>query len=133
MKRIILMLLALLPMFAIAQNAQPKKTVDERVQDQTERMAKDLNLSEEQKAKVATINEKYLEEAKVRKDEAKAEKQARLEEAKNRADARDAELKAVLTEEQYAKHLEMKASKQEKRREKIEKWKQKRGKGAPKE
>lgn len=133
MKRIIVMLLALVPMFAFAQNAQPKKTVDERVQDQTERMAKDLNLSEEQKAKVAAINEKYLEDAKVRKDEAKAERQVRAAEAKKQADARDAELKAVLTEEQYAKHLEIKASKQEKRQGKIEKWKQKKGKGAPKE
>lgn len=128
MKKIIVMLLALAPMMAFAQQAKPKKTVDERVEAQTERMAKDLNLTQEQQAQVAAINKKYVDQARERKAEAQTDKEARREEAKQSADAHEAELKAVLTEEQYAKHLELKAAKQEKRQAKVEKWKARKSK-----
>jgi len=133
MKRIIVMLLALVPLFAFAQKGQSKKSVDERVEAQTERMAKDLQLSEEQKAQVTAINKKYADQAKELKAEKQAEQQVRREEAKQIADAREEELKAVLTEAQYAQHLEMKADKQEKRQAKLEKWKSRKRKGNPKQ
>lgn len=128
MKKIIVMLLAIAPMFVFAQqNAPAKKTTEERVQKHTDKMAADLGLNEDQKAKVASINKKYATEAEEVKAEQKAEKTERRAEAQKRADARDQELKAVLTPEQYAKHQELKAAKQEKRQAKVEKWKSKKG------
>lgn len=123
MKKIIVVLLALAPMFAFAQKAQPKKTADERVEAQTERLAKDLNLNEDQKAQVAAINKKYVEQAQQRKAEAQADKQARHEAAQQMKADHEAEIKKVLTEDQYAKYQELQAAKQEKREAKVEKWK----------
>lgn len=132
MKKIIVMLLALAPMFAFAQKAQPKKTVDERVENQTERLAKDLDLNENQKAQVTAINKKYLEQTQQRKEEAQADKQARHEAAQQMKANHEAEIKAVLTEAQYAKYQELQAARQEKRQAKVEKWKSKKGKGTQK-
>jgi hypothetical protein len=127
MKKMIVMLLAFAPLFVMAQNAS-KKTPEERIQKHTDKMATDLDLSEAQKAKVAAINKKYGDEAMENHAARKAEKDARRAEAQKRADARDQELKAVLTEAQYAKHLEIKAAQKEKHQAKVEKWKSKKGK-----
>ena len=124
MKKIIVIVLALMPLFAIAQKAD-KKTTEERVQKHTDKMAADLGLNESQKAKVTAINKKYGTEVEERRAEQKAEKEVRRTEAQRLGDARDAELKQVLTETQYAKHQEMKAAKKEKRQAKVEKWKAK--------
>jgi protein CpxP len=124
MKKIIVILLALTPMFAFAQNTQPKKTAEERVENQTERLAAKLNLTEAQKAKVTTINEKYLGLAKDLKAEGQADKQARREEAKKLSEAHNQEMQQVLTEEQYTQYLTMKDNRVEKVKDKR---KQKRG------
>lgn len=128
MKKIIVMLLALAPILVMAQNTVPKKTTEERVQKHTDKMAADLGLNEDQKTKVADINKKYGAEAEELRADRKAEKDVRRAEAQKRAEARDQELKAVLTDEQYTKHLEMKAAQKEKRQAKVEKWKSKKGK-----
>lgn len=131
MKKIIVILLALVPMFAFAQKMD-KKTADERAQKRTEKMAADLNLSESQKAKVAAINKKYADVADEMRADQKAEKEERREEAKKRMEERNREIKAVLTPEQYAKQQEMKAAHQEKREVKKEKMKAKRKVGKTK-
>lgn len=128
MKKIIVILLALLPVFAFAQKMD-RKTADERAQKHTEKMAADLNLSESQKAKVAAINKKYADVADEMRADQKTEKEARRTEAQKRVEARDQEIKAVLTPEQYAKQQEMKAAHQEKREIKKEKMKAKKRSG----
>ncbi len=119
------MLLALAPLFAIAQNMAPKKTTEERVQKHTDKMATDLGLDESQKAEVAAINKKYGAEAEELRADKQAEKNTRRTDAQKRLAARDAELKAVLTDDQYAKHQEMKAARKAKHEAKKEKMKAK--------
>jgi len=126
------MLLALAPMFLLAQTTQPTQkarpnlSAEERAQKRTEKMTADLGLNAEQQAQVAAINRKYADIVDEMRTQEKADKDVRRAEAQKRIAERDAELKAVLTPEQYTKHQEMKAANQEKRDTKKEQWKAKR-------
>jgi len=73
-----------------------KKTPEERVQANTDRLVKRLDLSEEQAAKIYEINMKYASEAKVERAERKAKKEQQA-----------SEIKAVLDEKQAAKFDKM--------------------------
>ncbi len=76
------------------------KTPEERAEKQTTWMVKDLNLTDDQKAKVETINLDYAKKAEAHRQEMKAEKEKFR--ATQKA-GKDAELKAVLSPEQFAK------------------------------
>ncbi|MBN3581423.1 DUF4890 domain-containing protein [Algoriphagus aestuarii] len=117
----IAMLLVLLTgITAMAQDTKTKErpTPEERAQKQTEMMAKQLELSEDQKAQILAIN---LENAKKREGEMearKAEMDARREEMKalrEEMKSQDEAIKEVLTEEQRAKWEEIKQSQKDRR------------------
>ncbi|TFV95963.1 DUF4890 domain-containing protein [Algoriphagus kandeliae] len=104
-------LVFLLSMGAFAQRGPQREMPDPetRAKMMTDRMAEQLGLSEEQKAKILAIN---LENAKKRQAEAearKAEAEARREQAK----AQEEEIKSILTEEQRQKWEELKEARRE--------------------
>ena len=81
-----------------------------RAEQQTDRMAQELNLNADQTAKVKAINQKYAEQAKAA-HEAKADGDKGKTKGANK-DLRaqhDAELKKVLTKEQAAKWEQLKS------------------------
>jgi hypothetical protein len=79
------------------------KTPEERAAFQTDRMKTDLNLSDEQTAKVREINLKYAKENQevFKSDVSQEEKKNKMREIYQR---KQDELKTVLTVEQYEKY-----------------------------
>lgn len=122
-----LMIIAVLSGMTVAAQAQEKerKTPEERARIRTERMATELELTPEQKAKVEAINLKYAGQADEGRAEQKTEREAARKEGKAMREAHDAEIKAVLTPEQQtkwaAKKEEVKARQAERRKEVLEK------------
>lgn len=99
-------------MSLMAQDADmdnDKKTPEERAQHKTEVMTKELGLNAEQIAKVNTININFMramsDVKQIPDGETKKNRSSALKEK------RDADLKGVLTAEQYAKLLELRAKK----------------------
>jgi Spy/CpxP family protein refolding chaperone len=97
---------------AAQQERKELPNPEERAKKMTERMASDLQLSEDQKEQVLAIN---LENAKKRQAEIEkemAERKARMEEMK----AQNEKIKSVLTEEQRQKWEEIKLDRRDQRR-----------------
>ena len=112
MKKLVLVGASVLMMsvMSIAQSGQPKKkTSQERAENQTERLTKELSLTPEQATKVkAILASKGAEMDSVRaKKIAGADKKGVHAERKAALEKTDAELKAVFTPEQYAKFQAM--------------------------
>lgn len=95
------------------------KSPQERAQEQTLRMEKELGLDAAQTERVAAINLQYAEKGAALKAAQKAQREAARQEMKELMTARQSELEAVLNEEQMAKlvaHQEqMKAQMKERR------------------
>jgi periplasmic protein CpxP/Spy len=114
----LLVLMTGITAFAQDMRTKERHSPEERAQKQTEMMAKQLELSEDQKAKILAIN---LEGAKKREAEMaakKAEMDARREEMKAMREemkSQDEAIKEVLTEEQRAKWEELKQSQRDRR------------------
>ncbi len=89
-----------------------------RAEDTTERMTKQLGLSEEQAAKVAVINSTYAEKMKAERAQSEADREARKTRMRAMKDARDAELKNVLTPEQFEKMLAQREAQKERHQDK---------------
>lgn len=98
---------------AFAQESRKKErpTPEERAQKQTEMMAKQLELSEAQKAEILAIN---LENAKIREAEMEARK-SEMDSRREQMKAQDEAIKEVLTEEQRTKWVELKESQRDRR------------------
>ncbi len=97
---------------AAQQERKPQPNPEERAKKATERMATELDLSEEQKNQILALN---LDQAKKRQAEMEqkaAERKARMEEMKTHREQID----AILTEEQRSKWEEIKMEQREKRR-----------------
>lgn len=94
------------------QEKRPQPNPEERAKRATEKMATELNLSEEQKSQILALN---LDQAKKRQAEMEkeaAERKARMEEMK----AHQEQLNSILTEEQRSKWEEIKLEQRDKRR-----------------
>jgi Spy/CpxP family protein refolding chaperone len=114
---------ALASLFVIAVSAQrPDKkstiTAEERASRQTEMMTKQLDLTEEQQAKVKEIHLKHSQQMADHKKQATEAKKQNRENMKTQMEAKDAELKQVLTPEQYEK-WQTKKQENRKPREKV--------------
>ena len=116
MKKILLTMVALLSMTAVmAQDGDKKerKAPQEfNAEEMTNRMADDLELTVEQKAKVLDLNKEFVkdqkEQMKERKEQMK-ERKERMEKRKEFGEKRKAyneKLKSILTPEQYKKFQE---------------------------
>ncbi|MEO8066050.1 MAG: hypothetical protein ABI599_00015 [Flavobacteriales bacterium] len=113
----LLLITALLPFTAQAQEAgREKPHRGERMGLRTEEMTKELGLSDEQAAKLKAMNDRYAEEVKAAQP-TEAERAARREKMKDVQTRRDAELKSLLTEEQYAKMMELRQQRHDARKE----------------
>ena len=99
---------------ALAQQMQ-QRTPEERAQNQTHWMQKNLGITEDQNRKVYDIILKYARQAGQEKNEAPGrEKRQEMQQTQN---AKDAELKAVLTGDQYQKYQAHVAEMKDKMRE----------------
>jgi hypothetical protein len=95
-----------------AQDKQSKKTIAEKSTEMTEKLTKQVKLSEEQQTKVKTIYTSYLAKKKVldnKKEELKKEEKKLKKE-------RNIKLNKVLTEEQLKKKAALKKKKKSKKK-----------------
>ncbi|MCU4163686.1 Spy/CpxP family protein refolding chaperone [Carboxylicivirga caseinilyticus] len=92
---------------ASASQAQNRPSPEERVKQQTEQMAKDLNLTEKQKEQVTELNKKFGEKMKKMRDENQGNREKMREAMGELRTERNTELKKILTDEQYKKYLEL--------------------------
>jgi Spy/CpxP family protein refolding chaperone len=101
---------------ATAQDqAKSKKTPIERAEMHTNKMAKELNLTEEQKAKVLELNIGIAQKNEAIRNDVNMTPALKKESLKGNQDARDVHMKSILTEEQYKLYLAKKAEMQEKK------------------
>lgn len=92
------------------------KTSEERVEQRTSKIAEELNLTKEQAAKLAIINEKYAKERQSIATENRTQREENKKVMSQLNDAQNEEIKAILTPEQQEKMKAMKKEKIEKRR-----------------
>ena len=97
---------------AAQQEKRELPNPEERAKKMTERMATELELSEDQKAKVLAINLENAQKRQAQMEKEMAERQARMEEMK----VQEEKIKEVLTEEQRKKWEEIKLERREQRR-----------------
>lgn len=97
---------------AAQQGRREMPNPEERAKKVTEKMATDLQLTEEQKAQVLALNLDQAKKRQAEMEEEMAERKARVEEMK----VHQEKLKGVLTEEQRTKWEEIKTEHRENRR-----------------
>lgn len=85
---------------------------------QVQKLKTELQLSDEQVAKVQAATEKRVAQIGSVREEVKKDRKEKMGKAKTAMDEFDAEMKAILTAEQYAKFAELKDDKKDKVREK---------------
>ncbi len=93
-----------------------KRTPEERADRLTAWMAKTVNLTGDQKAKVATINLKYAKLNQEKKTEDQGNRSSMMSDFKANEAERDAELKGVLTVDQFQTYTAAKQQMAEKRK-----------------
>ena len=113
MKKILLTMVALLSMTAVmAQDGDKKERKAPKefnAEEMTNRMADDLELTAEQKAKVLDLNKEFVKDQKEQMKERKEQMKERKEKRKEFGEKRKAyneKLKSILTPEQYKKFQE---------------------------
>lgn len=120
MKKLIVVTIALFAStLVMAQEKKEKPSAEERAEKRTEKMAKDLELSEEQKDKVYELVLNSIKERDQVREENKALKEERREKKKAEIEEFDAEMKSILTDGQAevweAKKAERKGKHDERR------------------
>lgn len=106
-------MMTLISLGAHAQHQQPKlATPEERATRMTERMAQELQLSEQQKKEIYSINLERAQKRLAEQEAQKAEIQAKREEMK----IEEQKVLEVLTEEQRKKWEEIKLAQRDRRR-----------------
>lgn len=113
-KTIVIAALSFTTLTIAAQDEPKGKTLEERVKMRTEKMAQQLQLSNDQKDKVFNANLKTAQSVEEIRNQIKSlhEKQKAL------LEEHDKEMKSILTEEQYQKYLQIREENKEKRKEK---------------
>lgn len=103
-----------------AAQAQPTSerggTPGERAEKLTARMAENLDLTEEQQAKVGEINLKYANETASLREETREQREETRASMKEIRQQQEAELKQVLTEEQRLKYEARRDERQDRRK-----------------
>jgi hypothetical protein len=106
----LLLAAAFLPLAAAAQETSKERKDDvsraEKVEMRTEEMVQQLGLNADQATKLKEINDRYAAEMKETRPEdgAPTARRTRMEDIRKR---RDVELKALLTEDQFSRMLEL--------------------------
>jgi len=117
-KSLVLVLVSVFVINVSAQNPNrnSRMTAEERAAKRTEMMTKQLDLTEDQQAKIKEINLKHFQERPNHQRQVREERRQNRENMRSQMTARDAELKEVLTPEQYEKWQE---KKQETRKDQV--------------
>lgn len=118
MKKYALLLMSLVFAFGIQINAQnPNGKPMPSAEKRAERLAKQLNLTSEQKASVQTVYEKYdADFAKLREEAKTGDKSAR-EKFKTLREAQENELKEAIGQDKYDQMVKMRTERMEKMKE----------------
>jgi len=100
---------------AFAQRGPQREatTPEQRAERMTERLAKELELTESQKDQINKINLENAQKRQVEMEARRAEQQARRAEMQESMKAQSAQIEAVLTPEQRSKWSEIKESNKE--------------------
>lgn len=113
MKKILLTMVALLSMTAVmAQDGDKKERRAPKMfsaEEMTDRMANDLELTAEQKAKVLDLNKEFTKDQQTQMKEREKAREKQMEKRKEFGEKRkayDEKLKSILTPEQYKKYQE---------------------------
>jgi Spy/CpxP family protein refolding chaperone len=123
-----LLLLVSVVSFAQDTEARGRKGRGEGREAQIEKWKTELNLSDEQVAKIQAANKKRKEQMDKLKEERKGERKENMEKIKGISEEFDRDMKAILTPEQYTKFDEIRDDKREQIKEKMkEKRKEKKG------
>lgn len=102
---------------ALGQETAPKMTAEERAAKQTERMSTELNLTAEQKEKIAVINEEIVTKNEAIRTNATMTEEVKRESIKTNNNSRREQYSNVLTPEQLVKYDELQKAQKEKRKE----------------
>lgn len=92
-----------------------RMTPEERAEKQTSKMVGELELNEEQAAQVEELNLTSAAKISELREANRGNREAMMEGMKGIQDERETALKDILSEDQYAKHLEMVAKEEERR------------------
>ncbi len=114
-----LMVMITMGTFAQQKRGGERPNPEERAKAMTEKMAKELELTEDQQKQVLAINLEYAQKREAEMAKRKVEMEARrakMEEAKAEAKEQNTKINAVLTEEQKSKWTEIKQENQDKRK-----------------
>lgn len=120
----------------VSAQEKTKKTPQERAEMHTARMANALELTADQRAKVAELNLGIAMKNDAIRNDANMSKEQKQESIKGNNEARMAQLKNILNEEQYKKALEFEAqrkAKKEARQEEMKKQNKKQKQEKPAE
>ena len=115
-KLVIAMMSILLVSTSVFAQQRQRPSAEDMAKRQTEHMAKNLSLTDEQKAKIEAINLKYGQKMEEMIQAGKEEREAKMELLKKNRDAKDTEFKEVLTPEQYTQYQQNQANFQQKQR-----------------
>jgi len=109
-------------LFAISLNSFAQKheeqrpTPEQRAAKMTEKMAGELQLTEDQKKEILNINIEYAMKRDAERQKRMADRNEQMEVRKAELKAQDGEIQEVLTEEQRSKWVEIKAENMKDRR-----------------
>lgn len=118
MKKLVMMMALVVGATAFAQDKKADKREQFSAEERVEKMAKELDLNQEQKQKLTTLFEKQKEEAQKKREAIKAERAERRETLSSRNEAFDKEVRSILTPEQ-AKKWEAKKQERMQKKERI--------------
>ncbi len=107
-----LLVLVSLGAFAQQNRAQEKPDPESRAKQMTDRMAEQLQLTEEQKAKILDINREFAKKQEAEREARKTEMEARKKEGQDHLN----KISSVLTEEQRQKWQEIRDHQMDRRR-----------------
>ena len=115
----------------VSAQEKTKKTPQERAEMHTTRMANALELTADQRAKVAELNLGVALKNDAIRNDANMSKELKQQSIKGNNDARIAQLKYILNEEQYKKVLEHEAQREAKKEARQENNKKQKAKQKP--
>ncbi|MCW3788632.1 hypothetical protein [Plebeiibacterium sediminum] len=111
MKKLLLCLMSILLIGSITQaKAQPQQrsfNAEDMSKMQTERMKKDLKLSDKQTDEVSAINLKYAKKIEAQRNKTDGDRASMRDQMTSLRKEKNAELKKILSEEQYEKMLQI--------------------------
>lgn len=113
---------------SVSAQEKTKKTPQERAEMHTTRMANALELTADQRAKVAELNLGIALKNDAIRNDPNMSKELKQESIKGNNEARMAQLKNILNEEQYKKVLEFEAQRNAKKEARKEEMKKQKGK-----